>query len=66
MDITDPDLIVKMKDKIEAEIGVVDILMNNAAILNKPHWMVNDNKNVSKLIDVNVKGLFWVSFTKAV
>jgi NAD(P)-dependent dehydrogenase (short-subunit alcohol dehydrogenase family) len=64
-DITNPGQIKETVDKVVAEFGTIDILVNNGATLGggKPVDQV-DETEFDRLINVNLKGVY--SFTQAV
>lgn len=60
IDITDRNKVYELANKIYKEFGAVEILINNAAILNPKSFTDLSDEQIDKLIDVNVKALFWV------
>jgi len=61
LDITNREKIVSMHEAVKRDLGPVDILVNNAAVV-KPNIYVNSETDelVQKIIDVNILGQFWV------
>jgi NAD(P)-dependent dehydrogenase (short-subunit alcohol dehydrogenase family) len=61
IDVTDRDAVQHWADQSIAKLGSPDLLINNAAIMNRPAslWEV-DPGEFDSLIDVNVKGIFHV------
>lgn len=53
--------IEELKKKIEADLGPVDIVMNNAGLLFENNFTVEDPKYMEKLIDVNVMAIMWTT-----
>ncbi|NP_001156151.1 epidermal retinal dehydrogenase 2-like [Acyrthosiphon pisum] len=62
LDITDREKIVSMHEAVKRELGPVDILVNNAAVV-KTNIYVNSETDelVRKIIDVNILGQFWMN-----
>ena len=46
--------------RIESDVGPVDILINNAAIINSKDFLKTNDEQMDRLIDINVKSVFWV------
>lgn len=61
LDITNREKIVSMHEAVKRDLGPVDILVNNAAVV-KPNIYINSETDelVRKIIDVNILGQFWV------
>lgn len=59
VDISDFTSVESFSKKVKAELGAVDLLLNNAALMNHPSnlWDVDEN-DFKKLIDTNVTGTF--------
>lgn len=64
VDITNREKVHELAAKIDSEIGPVDILINNAAIINSSEFLNTDDKRTDKLIDVNIKSVLWVTFRR--
>ena len=60
-DMGEPDQIHAMFDKVEAEVGPVAILVNNAGIALPGDFLETDIANFQKVLDVNVTGVFTAS-----
>jgi len=62
VDITDYDAVGRWKDAVINDIGVPDILINNAGVINSnaPLWEVPVDE-FFQVIDVNVNGVFYVT-----
>lgn len=56
------DEIVALKEKIKADLGDVDILINNAALLPKVSLLQGNPEDIVRIIKVNLISYFWVSF----
>lgn len=61
VDVSSYDEVQTLIDTVYREIGPIDILINNAGLIQ--FTFLNDTtvENVHRLIDVNVKGYIWVS-----
>jgi 3-oxoacyl-[acyl-carrier protein] reductase len=63
-DITDTNQIGAMVQKVQSELGPIEILVNNAGINNPQPWDQIDENHWDKVLDTNLKAAFFV--TKAV
>lgn len=61
LDVTDAEAVADWADAVVASHGPPDILINNAALMNTPAplWDVPADE-FSDLVDVNIKGIFYV------
>lgn len=50
-----------LRDKIEKDIGPVDILINNAGLLATVSLMEGKSEDIQRIIDVNLTAQFWVN-----
>lgn len=50
-----------LKSKIEKDLGVVDIVVNNAAILYTKSIEEEDPKMLEKIMNVNIMAIFWTT-----
>lgn len=50
----------EVKKAINADMGIVDILINNAGLMPKNSFRDGDPSNVRRVMDVNVLSHFWV------
>ncbi|MFT5798487.1 MAG: glucose 1-dehydrogenase [Candidatus Azotimanducaceae bacterium] len=57
-DVADPDQILAMFDQIEAEVGTVDVLVNNAGIAIAGDFLETTYEDFKKVIDINLLGSF--------
>ena len=57
-DMGDPEAILAMIDRIEAEVGPVSALVNNAGIALPGDFLSYDLASFEKVIDVNLRGVF--------
>lgn len=62
VDVSDPDQVYGWANNCLEQQGAVDLIVNNAAIINPnaSMWEVDDQQ-WSELININVKGVFYVS-----
>lgn len=64
LDVADPDSCAALHDAADAELGGVDVLINNAAALaglaRKPFWEL-ESADWDRVLSVNVKGLWLVT-----
>lgn len=60
-DITDEDNVVKMVEDIENEIGVIDILINNAGIIKRIPMTEMSAEDFRQVIDIDLTGQFIVA-----
>ncbi|MGF6444703.1 SDR family NAD(P)-dependent oxidoreductase [Paraburkholderia youngii] len=62
LDVTDADACHTLADKVQSEVGQVDLLVNNAGIIIRENTSSPDAaKNWKKVMDVNVQGTFNVT-----
>jgi NAD(P)-dependent dehydrogenase (short-subunit alcohol dehydrogenase family) len=61
VDVTDPSAVQTFADRVLREFGVPDLVLNNAALVNQNAalWEVPPDE-FSRVIDVNIKGVFHV------
>lgn len=55
------DEIVALKDRIRADLGEVDILINNAGLLPRVSLLQGNPEDVLRIIKVNLVSHFWVT-----
>lgn len=60
VDVTDYEALEEVKKAINADMGIVDILINNAGLMPKNSFRDGDPSNVRRVMDVNVLSHFWV------
>lgn len=61
MDVANYDEIVALKEKIQADLGEVDILINNAALLPKISLLQGNPEDILRIFKVNLVAYFYVS-----
>ncbi|KAI1703385.1 short chain dehydrogenase domain-containing protein [Ditylenchus destructor] len=61
VDITDRNKVYELADKIKSEIGTVEIVINNAGLLNPARFLDIPDQRIEKLMDVNTRSLFWTT-----
>lgn len=54
------DQIVALKEKIEMDLGHVDILINNAGLLPKISLLEGSSDDIFRIINVNLVSHLWV------
>lgn len=60
MDVTNYERIEEVKKEINTDLGLVDILINNAGLVPKISLRDGKPSDIQRLIDVNVMAHFWV------
>ncbi|MDE6922095.1 MAG: SDR family NAD(P)-dependent oxidoreductase, partial [Oscillospiraceae bacterium] len=60
-DVTDEDAVNELVAKIEAEVGVIDVLVNNAGIIKRIPMVEMSAKDFRQVIDVDLNAPFIVS-----
>ena len=58
-DISDRKAVYETADLVRQEVGDVDILINNAGIVNGKRFLVLEEDKVERLLDINLKSHFW-------
>ncbi|XP_055311358.1 uncharacterized oxidoreductase YoxD-like [Sitodiplosis mosellana] len=61
VEVTDYEALERVKEEINADMGVVDILINNAGLMPQNSFRDGDPKSVSRVMDVNVLSHFWTT-----
>lgn len=61
VDITDRAAVYRAAQQLRDEFGEVDVLVNNAGVLNPTPFLDTDDELISRLVDVNLKSVMWVS-----
>jgi NAD(P)-dependent dehydrogenase (short-subunit alcohol dehydrogenase family) len=60
-DVSDPDAVCSMIEKVMENFGRIDILVNNAGVSSAAPFLELDLSEVKRIIETNVLGLFYVS-----
>ena len=60
-DVTDPDDVDRLFDVVEAELGTVDILVNNVGAFAPRHWEELDHETWETVIETNLYGTYLCS-----
>ncbi|MDR0643526.1 MAG: SDR family oxidoreductase [Treponema sp.] len=58
-DVTDREMVYRLAEKVENEIGAVDVLINNAGIVSGKTLLETPDEKIIKSINVNTLSLFW-------
>lgn len=57
-DIADEDDVTEMVETVEAELGPVDVLVNNAAVKEESHFLEMESEMFDRTMAVNLRGTF--------
>lgn len=60
IDVSRREVVYKTADEVRSEVGDVDILINNAGILNDGKFMDVSDERIRKVMEVNVMANIWV------
>lgn len=63
VDVSDPKQVQEVKKEINADLGIVNILVNNAGLMPKTSLREGDNDSIRRVMDVNILSHFWVIFS---
>lgn len=63
VDISQKDLVYKMANRVRMEVGDVNILINNAGVLNGKKLLECDDDMIMRTMKVNMISHFWVTFS---
>ncbi|MDR2618807.1 MAG: SDR family oxidoreductase [Treponema sp.] len=58
-DVADRETVYRQAEKLKAEFGPVDVLVNNAGIVSGLVFLETPDEKIRRTIDVNVLSLFW-------
>ena len=61
-DVTKKDQVYEVAQQVQQDIGYVDILINNAGVVNGCKLLECSDEEILKTINVNLLAHFWVSF----
>lgn len=59
-DVTDPVALRRLGDRVEAEVGPVDAVVNAAGILDRKYLKDHDDTSFARIVDINLIGPFRV------
>ncbi|HTR72103.1 MAG TPA: SDR family oxidoreductase [Solirubrobacteraceae bacterium] len=57
LDVTDRDSFERFLDETEAQLGPIDVLINNAGIMQLGKFMDEDDATATRMIDINLHGV---------
>jgi all-trans-retinol dehydrogenase (NAD+) len=60
-DVSNKDEVYKLADKIKAEIGEVDILINNAGVVSGSTFLKTSDEKILTSMNINVNAAFWTT-----
>lgn len=60
LDIADRDACFELAGKVEAEVGPIDVLINNAAVVRNEYVMEMSEQGFRRITDVNYLGQIWM------
>jgi short-subunit dehydrogenase len=60
VDISDRDACCELRERVEAEVGPIDVLVNNAAIAVNEEVLEQSEESVRRMMDVNLLGQLWM------
>lgn len=63
VDVTKREKIYEAADKVKAEVGKVDILINNAGIVSGSRFLETSDEKIDRTMQVNSMANFWVCFS---
>lgn len=63
VDVANYEEIVALKEKIKADLGDVDILINNAGLLPRVSLLEGNPEDILRIVKVNLVGYFWVCYS---
>lgn len=59
-DVSDHDACFKLAERVEAEVGPIDVLVNNAAIATNESVLDTTEEQYRRIVDVNYLGQIWM------
>jgi NAD(P)-dependent dehydrogenase (short-subunit alcohol dehydrogenase family) len=60
-DVTDPDDVDELISSVEAELGTVDVLVNNVGAFEPTHWEEIDFETWNRVLETNLNGTYLCS-----
>jgi all-trans-retinol dehydrogenase (NAD+) len=61
VDITNREAVYETAKRVRKDMGIVDVLLNNAGLLNPTTFLETDDTKMDRMIDVNIKALLWTT-----
>ncbi len=59
VDVTDRDSFARFLDDVEAQAGPLDVIVNNAGIMQLGRFSEEDDKTATRMIDINIHGVLY-------
>jgi NADP-dependent 3-hydroxy acid dehydrogenase YdfG len=59
VDVTDRDSFAAFLDAVEAQVGPLDVIVNNAGIMQIGRFVDEDDRTAARMIDINVHGVLY-------
>jgi NADP-dependent 3-hydroxy acid dehydrogenase YdfG len=59
LNVTDPESIERFLDETERQLGPVDVLVNNAGIMQLGKFWEEDDATAKRMVDINFHGVVW-------
>lgn len=60
-DVTKREEVIKLREKVDVEVGAVTIIVNNAGIMPCKRLLNHTEADIRKVFDVNIMAHFWVN-----
>jgi NADP-dependent 3-hydroxy acid dehydrogenase YdfG len=57
LDVSDPDSFERFLDEVEARLGALDVLVNNAGIMNVGPFVTESQDTARRMVDINLHGV---------
>jgi NADP-dependent 3-hydroxy acid dehydrogenase YdfG len=59
LNVTERASVAAFVDGVEAQLGPIDVLVNNAGIMQLGRFIAEDDATTQRMIDINVNGVLW-------
>ena len=59
LNVTDKDSIERFLDETEKQLGPIDVLVNNAGIMQLGRFWEEDDATAQRMVDINLHGVIW-------
>ena len=59
LNVTDKDSVERFLDETEKQLGPVDVLVNNAGIMQLGRFWEEDDATAQRMVDINLHGVIW-------